>query len=110
LAVALAGVVDLEAAIRADLGAGAVRAYVGAGDSRALSPAALLPLGVPTLLAHGRGDEQVPIAQSEGYQRVAAEAGEQVDLLDGPHDHYAYLEPDTAAWVGVAERVVAAVT
>lgn len=110
LAVSLAGVVDLAAAIAGDLGQGAAQAYVGNADPMALSPAALLPLRVPTLLSHGSADEHVPISQSEGYAEQAREAGDDVELLVGPHDHFAYLDPRQPAWIEVADRIIAALT
>lgn len=105
LAVSLAGVLDLVAAGRDGVGDGAVGRYVGQADPEALSPMALLPLGVPTLVAHGEADDLVPIAQSRAY---AAAAGEEAELLVGPHDHFAYLDPDSPAWIAVAERITAA--
>jgi pimeloyl-ACP methyl ester carboxylesterase len=106
--VSLAGVVDLAAAIAERLGDGAARRYVGQADVEALSPRALLPLGVPTLLAHGEADDRVPISQSTSYLPAARAAGDDVELLTGPHGHFAYLDPDEPAWIEVAERLVAA--
>lgn len=108
LAVSLAGVVDLVAAIREGLGDGAARRFVGQSDPTALSPHELVPIGVPTLLAHGEADDRVPIEQSRRYARRAAAAGDDVELLTGPHDHFAFLEPDHPAWVQVAERILTA--
>ncbi|CAN5354084.1 hypothetical protein BH23ACT9_BH23ACT9_23980 [soil metagenome] len=105
LAVSLAGVVDLAAGIEQDLGDGAVRAYLGRSEPAALSPAALVPLGVPTLLSHGTADDQVPFAQSETYAESARSAGDDVELLIGDHDHYAYLDPAHPAWTAVADRL-----
>lgn len=108
LAVALAGVVDLEAAVAEGLGGGAAAAYLGGRDPIALSPTALVPLGVRTLLSHGEADLQVPITQSERHLAEAGAAGDDVELLSGPHDHFAYLDPTEPAWVAVAERITAA--
>ncbi|HUG84258.1 MAG TPA: type II 3-dehydroquinate dehydratase [Euzebya sp.] len=108
LAVSLAGVVDLVAAIEDDLGEGAATAYLGAAAPTALSPLALLPLRVRTLMAHGTADDRVPFSQSQRYVDAATAAGEEVELLAGDHDHFAYLDPGHPAWIAVAERVAAA--
>lgn len=108
LVVSLAGVLDLAAAVADDLGGGAATAYLAGRDPEALSPTALVPLGVVTLLSHGLADDLVPSSQSEGYLQQARAAGDDVELLTGPHDHFNYLDPAEPAWVEVAERITAA--
>jgi 3-dehydroquinate dehydratase-2 len=108
LAAALAGVVDLAAAVREDLGGGAARAYVAGADIAGLDPSALVPLEVPLLVSHGVADEEVPLRQSESFARAATDAGDQVELLVHDGGHYGYLEPDDPAWTAVADRLVAA--
>ena len=62
------------------------------------SPAALLPLGVPVLLAHGSRDEDAPPSQSRGSPTPRFE-GDPVELveLDGA-DHFDVIEPEHEAW------------
>jgi acetyl esterase/lipase len=105
LVVALSGLFDLDAAARADVGWGSIQAFLGGGPDevadryRDATPVAHVPLGIPTLLAHGTDDAHVPIAQSEAYRAQAAAAGDPVELLmlDGA-DHFAMIDPTTPAW------------
>lgn len=84
-AVSLAGVVDLARAAQAGLGRGAVAELLG-GDDLAYrlatcSPFEMLPLGVPQVLIHGRGDDVVPVALSEGYAARARATGDDARLV-----------------------------
>src|SRR4051794_23269425 len=66
--VSLAGVADLQAAEKDQLGSNAVHEFLGGGrasDHPAADPARLLPTGVPSLLVHGDADTNVPLDQSE---------------------------------------------
>jgi acetyl esterase/lipase len=111
-AVALAAVCDLERGHRAGLGDGAVAAFLGGSPAEvperyaAASPAALLPLGVPQLLVHGGRDDLVPLDQSEGYARLAREAGDDVELVAPVEaDHFDVIDLGHAAWAAVVERL-----
>lgn len=64
------------------------------------SPARLAPLGVPTVLVHGTADENVPLAVSMAYARVA---GPEAALVELPGvDHFQVIDPESAAWPAVA--------
>jgi dipeptidyl aminopeptidase/acylaminoacyl peptidase len=65
----------------------------------ACSPLARAPVGVPTLLVHGGGDDRVPLAMSEDY--VVA-AGEEAELALVPGGHNVHLDPGSAAWRAAA--------
>ena len=102
--VSLAGVNDLRAAARADLGPHAVTDLLG-GDVadvpervRIAAPVASLPLGVPQLLVHGEHDDVVPISQTLGYARLAAVAGDPVEVLRLPGDHLMVIDPAGPVW------------
>jgi acetyl esterase/lipase len=101
-AVAQAGVVDLEEAIRLGLGRGAARELLGDGDPARCSPAARVPLGVPQLLVHGADDDTVPAAMSVSYAEHARAAGDTVAtaILSGM-GHYEHLDPRSSAWAAV---------
>lgn len=105
VAVSLGGVLDLPAAIAEGLGGGAAAAYAGSVPPASLSPAAMVPLGVPLLVAHGRADEEVPTAQASSFAQAAKAAGDQVEIVWGDHGHYDWLEPAETAWVAVVDRV-----
>jgi acetyl esterase/lipase len=81
-AVSLAGVVDLDAAAREFVGAGAVPALMGGGPDEVPdryllgSPASLLPLGKPQFLLHGLDDESVPPSLSAHYVEAARALGD----------------------------------
>ncbi|HEY8340878.1 MAG TPA: alpha/beta hydrolase [Egibacteraceae bacterium] len=106
--VSLAGVADLVAGARDDLGDGAVAGFLGGGPDEVperyalASPAQRLPLGVPQLLAHGDADEHVPIGQSRAYRDAAEAAGDRATLLELPGaDHFPVIDPASSAWAEV---------
>lgn len=112
--VSLAGVVDLAAAARDDLGDGAAAGFLGGSPEdvperyELASPAQRLPLGVPQLLVHGDADEHVPIDHSRTYRDAALAAGDDVSLLELPGvDHLAVIDPASAAWAEIAPRLSA---
>ena len=112
LAVSLAGVADLVAGAEAGLGHGACQALLGGPPDDvperygAVSPAALLPLGVPQLLVHGSRDDVVPPNQSAAYAAAAREAGDDVELIElAGADHFDVVEPSQAEWRIVSERL-----
>ncbi len=101
--VAQAGVLDLEAAIAADLGAGAVTDFLGTAASPAAlaqaSPIRLLPTPVRSILVHGDRDQDVPLEQSRAYAAAARAAGDDALLIELPGaDHYGVITPGTHDW------------
>jgi len=109
LAVAQAGVCDLEQGWSDTLGHGAVEGllHVSPQDAPAryatTSPAALAPLGVPQLLVHGTEDDIVPVSQSLLHAVRDPEA--EVVEVHGA-DHFDVIDPGHASWQLVAERLV----
>jgi acetyl esterase/lipase len=111
LAVAQAGVVDLEEAWRLGLSSNATAVLLG-GSPRdvpqryaAASPAARLPLGVVQLLVHGRRDDTVPVEMSRAYAQRAREAGDQIELVETDEGHFDCLDPSSASWAAILERL-----
>lgn len=103
--VAQAGVLDLGAAHRDALGDGAVERFLGHPPGAAdapYDPVAQVPLAVPVRCVHARGDDVVPLAQSEEYVARARAAGGDADLLvvedDLADPHLALVDPDSPAW------------
>ena len=114
-AVLQAGVVDLEGGYAADLGGGAVAAFMGGSptdlpDAYAqASPIARVPLNVPTVCVHGRADDVVPISQSEAFVAAASQAGDTSELQAFDGDHSDVIDTSTHAWelcVEALERLV----
>lgn len=105
-AVTRAGVNDLAAAARAGLGGGAAVSLLGAapdddpeGVYDLASPAALAPIGVPTLVVTGQDDDVVPPSQSTDYAALAREAGDDVTLEVVPGEgHFEHLDPQSQVW------------
>lgn len=96
-----AGVLDLRAADRDDLGAGAVRAFLGHAPTTAdarFDPAQQLPLDVPVWCVHGRHDTTVPPDQSASYVDRARAAGAEAELVKVAGDHFAVIDPASDAW------------
>jgi pimeloyl-ACP methyl ester carboxylesterase len=71
----------------------------------AASPAARLPLGVRQVLVHGRRDDTVPVAMSRAYTTRAREAGDEVELIETDEGHFECLEPTSASWAAILERL-----
>jgi acetyl esterase/lipase len=111
LAVSQAGLVDLEEAWRLGLSAHAAAELMGASPVEApdrfaaASPAARVPLGVPQLLVHGRRDDTVPLAMSRAYATRARDAGDEVELIETDEGHFECLEPTSASWSAIVERL-----
>ncbi|MFO7548271.1 MAG: type II 3-dehydroquinate dehydratase [Acidimicrobiia bacterium] len=106
LVVTLGGVLDLEAAIVDGLDRDAARDYVGTEAVEPLSPLAHVPLGCPVLIAHGHGDDRVPIAYAERFAAAARAAGDEVVEVIGDHGHMEYLDPADRVWPPIADRII----
>jgi acetyl esterase/lipase len=112
--VALAAVCDLRQGWQMGLSDGVIGQLMGGSPDdypdryAATSPAALLPLGVPQVLIHGTGDDDVPYALSREYAAAASAAGDPAELimLDGA-GHFELVDPTTAEWRAVHEATVA---
>ena len=102
--VSQAGVLDLGAAVTADLGDGATVAFLGGTPDEvpdryaAADPVRLLPTGVPVLCVHGEDDTTVPLEQSRRYAAAATAAGDAVEVAVVPGDHMAAIELGGEAW------------
>jgi acetyl esterase/lipase len=111
--IAQAGVCDLAGAHRRWRG-GAAEALMG-GSPQDLperyamaDPLALAPAGAPVLLVHGTIDEVVSVEFSRSYERAARARGAQVELVElagAAGAHRAHIDPRSAAWAAVAERL-----
>ncbi|WP_210649402.1 alpha/beta hydrolase [Nocardioides sp. SYSU D00065] len=104
--VSQAGVLDLRAAVREDLGSGAAAAFLGDADEAAYDladPLAQAPLDVPVWAVHARDDDTVPFEQAATYVDVATAAGGQVTLVEVSGGHFAVIDPASAAWAACVE-------
>jgi acetyl esterase/lipase len=106
-----AAVSDLVRGAEQGLGGGACSSLLG-GDPdevperyEVASPAARLPLGVPTVLVHGTGDDLVPKDQSEVYAAEATAAGDDVRLEVLQGDHFDHLDPTSRSWQAVVDAL-----
>lgn len=99
-AVSQAGVLDLVGAVREDLGAGAVEAFLGApvADVPDADPLQQVPLDVPVWCVHGRADTNVPYSQSRTYVDAARAAGADANLAPVDGDHFVVIDPQSEAW------------
>jgi acetyl esterase/lipase len=110
--VAQAGVLDLRLAAELGLSRGVVRRFLGGTPAEApdryaaASPAQRLPLGVPTLLAHGGRDDVVPPLMSERFAAAARAAGDDVALALHPDEgHFGHLDPGNPLWRSVTSWI-----
>ena len=103
-AVAQAGVLDLDAAVRDRLGNDAVADFLGGAPRdiperySAADPVAAVPVSAPVLCVHARADDTVPIAQSESYVAAATAAGAVATLHEVPGDHFSVIDPADDSW------------
>jgi acetyl esterase/lipase len=108
-AVLQAGVLDLAAAVAADLGAGATVDFLGGTPTElperyaAADPVRLLPTGAAVLCVHGQADSTVPLEQSDRYAAAARAAGDQVEVAVVPGDHMVVVDLGGEAWRRVVE-------
>ncbi len=111
LVVGLASICDLAAARRRAVGGRSVDHLLATAHNRRAalrdaSPAEHLPLGTPQLLAHAEDDRHVPVAQSRKHVAAARMAGDEAELLAVPSGgHFVLINPASAAWAGVADRI-----
>lgn len=105
LVVALAPVADLAEAHRRRLSGDAAVELLGATLAEApdryrqASPAALLPLGVPSLIVHGTHDRAVPYDLSVAFHAAARRSGDACELLTLPGSgHFEIIDPATPEW------------
>ncbi len=112
-AISLAGVSDLRAAWRKNLGHGTVTRLMGGTPDEhpdryeSGSPIELLPTGARHVIVHGTADDTVPFSQSEAFVEEAEKLGDQPTLvkLDGL-GHYELIDPESEAWPPVARAVL----
>ena len=113
--VTLAGINDL-AAYRANGpacgGASTIDALTGArnrppGTALAdTSPPALLPIGARQIVASGTADGIVPARFGHDYAALATVAGDRVEVLDLRGDHFALIDPGSAAWAMLRPKIL----
>lgn len=110
--VSLAGVLDLRRAWSLRLSGNAVEELLGGPPDKfaeryhAVSPAELVPLGIPARLVHGTDDSVVPIVISNEYQKAANRAGDDARLIVlGGGDHFAPVDPRSQHWPAVQKAV-----
>ncbi len=103
--ITLAAVANLTLAAELGLDDDATAALMGGGPDvepdRYLQadPARLLPSGTPTVLVHGRADENVPVEQSRDYARRARAADAEIEVLElEGTGHFELIDPLSAAW------------
>jgi acetyl esterase/lipase len=107
-AISQAGVLDLRAAVRDHLGAGATLAFMGDNEDFAWAdPTAQIPLDVPVHCVHGVADDTVPLGQSIEYVDRARSAGAEAQLVEVEGDHFAVIDPRSVAWDRTLEILAA---
>ena len=104
-AISLAGVNDLRLSGQLHLGRDAATELLGGDFDEvperyiAASPAAMLPLGIPQVLVHGTGDDNVPYLMSQVYLAAAQAAGDPIRLITLPgEDHFVVIDVNSQAW------------
>jgi acetyl esterase/lipase len=71
------------------------------------SPRALLPLGVPQVIASGSRDGIVPADFGRTYAAAATAAGDRAEAVEiAGADHFALIDPGSAAWKTLRRRLL----
>jgi acetyl esterase/lipase len=106
--VALAPVTNAVLTHAHGLGEGAAQEYFRATPEQAperyadASPIARLPVGRPTLIAHGGDDDRVPVQHSLDYLRASLEAGDAISGEFLPRlSHLEAIDPRAEHWPAV---------
>lgn len=109
--ISLSGVLDLVAGAEENLGGGAVVGLMGADPTAAAQtyawadPIQLVPAAGSISAVHAVDDRNVPISQSRAYVDANLAAGGAAALITVPGDHFALIDPGSAAWARVIELV-----
>jgi acetyl esterase/lipase len=69
------------------------------------SPRALLPIGVPQWLVHGRDDHIVSAASVRAYAQAAKQAGDTVTEMNFDGGHFDAAAPQAPAWDAIRRAV-----
>jgi acetyl esterase/lipase len=103
----LAGVCVMEEPARGEP-VGAIGTFLGGGPDEVpdryaeAEPLSRVPLGIPTLLVHGKADETIPLKRSRQYAQAARAAGDEVELVEIPGaDHRDPIDPRGECWAAV---------
>jgi len=102
--VSQAGVLALADCARERVGGTAALDLMGAGpdelpqEYRLADPIAAVPLDVPVLCLHSRGDADVPYSYSERYVAAATAAGGRATLTETHGDHFTLIDPASPDW------------
>jgi acetyl esterase/lipase len=108
LGVAMAGVVDLEAAASDHVGDDAVQEFFGGvPDLSTTSPRHMLPLGTAQLVVHGTADAHIPVAHSRAYAERAQAAGDAIEYRElAGADHSVVIHETSPEWDAIATSLV----
>jgi len=102
--VSQAGVLALADCARERVGGTAALDLMGGGPDELpeeyclADPMAVVPLPVPVLCLHSRGDENVPYSYSERYVAAATAAGGRATLTETHGDHFTLIDPASPDW------------
>ncbi len=103
-AVSLSGVLDLTFGAKEFLGNGAVPQLMGGTPEQVArrydlgDPTRLVPAHAPVWCVYAQSDQVVPPSQSSTYAAATRRRGGKVELLGVPGDHFALIDPTSAAW------------
>ncbi len=70
------------------------------------SPIELLPMGIRQVLIVGESDGVMPKASREAYAAAAKKAGDNIEVLSVPGEHFEVIAPSSAAWPIVRAKVL----
>lgn len=110
--VSLAGCLDLTMVAEQGLGNGSAVDLMGGrpdqrpGDYALADPVALGPAPVPVRVVHGLDDDRVPVEVSRSWWRQAGTLGRDLFTEVEGCDHFALIDPESAAWPVVQAQVL----
>jgi acetyl esterase/lipase len=109
--IGMAAVTDLERLGGLTTEGGLIHRLLGGGPEDVperyalVSPIRRVPVPMPALLVHGTDDRVVGVGQSRRYAAAATAAGGEAELVEVHAIHRDHVDPRSAAWTAVAERL-----
>ncbi len=102
--VALGAITDLVSDSETACGPDGLPAMRGP-DPRYTSPYHMAPLGAPSVLITGQGDDTVPLAIARRYGEHARALGDQAEVVAPPGGHVEEVSPGSEAWTAAVRAV-----
>ena len=109
--ISLAGVLDLRAAAREEIGNRAAIGFVGGAPDQyperyaVADPLSHVPVPAAVRCVHARADDRVPFAASAAYAEAARALGQDARLIEVDGDHFSVADASSPTWRTVVKAL-----